>query len=83
MARFKEWRPDPSDDGDDYGTQEIRDVLWGPAYDAQAQDLMFNGIVQDNPNALQDLKDYLWDFYGIDLERDWHWDDFREWYAAQ
>jgi hypothetical protein len=81
MARkFTPW--EPSDDDDSF-TPDVRDVLYGPGYDAHAQELMFQGIAEENSAAYSELIDYLWQRYGIDLERDWHWEDFREWYNAQ
>jgi hypothetical protein len=31
--------------------------------------------------AYEDLKDILWDEYGIDFEEIWDWEAFREWYG--
>ena len=60
-------------------------VLFGNDYDAHAQELMWDAVVAggENTQAWIDLGDYLWDVYGIDLEAEWDWVDFREWYDAQ
>jgi hypothetical protein len=62
----------------------IDDLLFGNQPDSHALDLMFDAIEagRDSP-AWSEFGDYLWDFYSIDLNSEWDWVDFREWYDSQ
>lgn len=55
--------------------------------DQYAHDLFYNAFYNDDITMsnrlelLETMKDYLWDYYGVDFEAVWDWDDFREWYG--
>ncbi len=46
-------------------------------------DVMYNDDLSygQRMEAYEDLKEILWDEYGIDFEEIWDWEAFREWYG--
>lgn len=36
----------------------------------------------ERAEALDDLKQYVWDEYGFDFDDFFDWDDYRDWYAS-
>ena len=76
-------------DNDDFGDDDdqqipLDELLFGNAPDYHAIDLMWDAVnAGEESSAWIDFSDYLWDFYGIDLNSEWDWVDFREWYDAQ
>lgn len=70
----------------DYGDTpdfDLNDVLWGRDADEYAQALAWNAIVDGDNEAFKELVEYAWDEYGIDVEAEWDWVAFDEWYEAQ
>jgi len=84
-------------DGFDYGSLSEPDqqeflyetIGFGePAQDQYAHDLFYEAFYDDELSMsnridlMDQLIDYLYETYGIDLEEVWDWDDFRAWYGA-
>lgn len=61
------------DIGSDYRLQDLFD------------DALFNGFEtltpEERSDALDELRDYLWDEYGIDFDQEFDWESWREWYG--
>lgn len=54
--------------------------------DTHLQDLYHDALFSGHEHLGQefdDLKDYLWDEYGIDFDEDFDWNAYREWYDSQ
>jgi hypothetical protein len=69
------------DDDNTYEEYDIKDILFGNTPDAHAIDLMWDAVEAGKDSvAWSEFGDYLYDFYGIDLDAEWDWADFREAY---
>lgn len=60
-------------------------VLWDDSgsWDRQAADLFWAAYVDERPDALDELRSYMYDEYNIEWDEVFDWVDFREWYSAQ
>jgi hypothetical protein len=74
-----------NDDDNTYEEYEINDVLFGRDPDMHALELMWGAVEagRHDTAAWTEFGDYLYDFYGIELEAEWDWADFVEWYNEQ
>ncbi len=70
----------------------LKDLIFDPSNsgitDPRAQELMFDWVTSPENSSGRDaayeaLSDYLSREYGIDLDDEWDWEDFREWYDSQ
>ena len=63
----------------------VNEILFGrdDIVDMHAQNLFVEAFFNDNPQAYQDLVDYMYEQYNIDFEHEFEWEDFREWYDSQ
>jgi hypothetical protein len=61
--------------GDDPRDQYAHDLFWDAFYND-------NIDIDTRIQIMDELADYLYDEYGVDLEAVWDWDDFRAWYEG-
>lgn len=71
------------EDVGEFDSPDVKDILFGEGdvVDERAQALFFEGVIDKDEGAYQDLLDYMWEEYGIDFEEAFDWQDFREWYG--
>jgi hypothetical protein len=82
MSDYYEWQPSEGDE-DAYDDVTVNDVIFGNQPDTYAIELMFSGVeAGEDSKAWQDFEAYMWDVYGIDIDQEWDWGDFREWYDS-
>jgi hypothetical protein len=82
LSDYYEWSGDDSDDSQ-IEQYDLEEVLFGSQYDAHAQELMWDAVIAGkDSSAWTNLGDYLYQMYDIDLEAEWDWEDFREWYES-
>lgn len=97
MARHDDYDDYDDDESFDFGSlPEIQqqEFLYGLiGFDSNAQDsevhnlfwdLMYNDDLTraEREEIHEQLRDYLYDEYGLDFDDIWDWDDFREWYDS-
>lgn len=78
------------DDWDDREFDMFDDLMRGMPLeslnDTELQDLFHDALFSGHEHLGQefdDLKDYLWDEYGIDFSEDFDWDAYRDWYDSE
>jgi hypothetical protein len=73
-----------NDDEDTFPEITLDDILFGNSPDNDALELMWNAVeAGKDSTAWSDFGDYIWDWYSIDINSEWEWADFKEWYDAQ
>lgn len=82
MSDYDDYFYGPEDYGPDpIPERDMEDILFGQNYDAHAQELMMEAVTSgEDSRAWSELGDYMWEEYGIDMEAEWDWIEFREWY---
>lgn len=74
-------------DDEDYTDYDLNDVLFSNSPDNNALELLWDAVKAgshaEETRAWSELGDYLYDYYGLQLDELWDWEDFRAWYESQ
>lgn len=66
------------------GYYNMQDLLFGNDFevDTHAQDLMWDVVTSRTDSSWRNFSEYMMDVYDIDVEIEWDWHDFVEWYKG-